>query len=259
MTYENVLIEVSDDFVAKLTLNRPDHMNTFNTPMANELNQALLDLEEDDQVRVILLKGAGKAFSAGIDINEFFGKTALEYREWIERMERPFITISGMKKPVIAQVHGIAVANGAGLVAASDLAIASTNAKMGLTAINVGLNCVGPVVAVRRSVGRKKALELLLYGNLIKSEEALKMGLLNRVVAADELDSEALQWAKTLAKKSPIAVQLSKKAYYEAEDFDYHKAFDYMNEVFARLCTAEDAEEGIKAFLEKRNPVWKQR
>ena len=158
MTYENVLIEVSDDFVAKLTLNRPDHMNTFNTPMANELNQALLDLEENDQVRVILLKGAGKAFSAGIDINEFFGKTALEYRDWIERMERPFITISGMKKPVIAQVHGIAVANGAGLVAASDLAIASTNAKMGLTAINVGLNCVGPVVAVRRSVGRKKAL-----------------------------------------------------------------------------------------------------
>jgi enoyl-CoA hydratase/carnithine racemase len=259
MSYQHLLISVSEDHVAELTLNRPAKLNTLNSPMAEELHQALRALDGDAQVRVILLKGAGKAFCAGIDINEFFGKTAMEYRQWVERMERPLITISRIGKPVIAQVQGVAAANGAGLVAAADLAIAADNAKLGLTAINVGLNCIGPVVPVRRSVGRKKALELLLYGDLVKAEAALQMGLLNRVVPPPELEDEARKWAQSLARKSPIAVQLSKKAYYAAEDFDYQKAFDFMNEAFARLCTTEDAGEGINAFLEKRPPVWKMR
>jgi enoyl-CoA hydratase/carnithine racemase len=259
MNYQHLLISVSEDHVAELTLNRPAKLNTLNSPMAEELHQALRALDDDERVRVILLKGAGKAFCAGIDINEFFGKTAMEYRQWVERMERPLVTMSRIGKPVIAQVQGVAAANGAGLVAAADLAIAADNAKLGLTAINVGLNCIGPVVPVRRSVGRKKALELLLYGDLVKAEAALEMGLLNRVVPSPELEDEARQWAKTLARKSPIAVQLSKKAYYAAEDFDYQKAFDFMNEAFARLCTTEDAGEGINAFLEKRPPVWKMR
>jgi enoyl-CoA hydratase/carnithine racemase len=164
-----------------------------------------------------------------------------------------------MNKPVIAQIHGVAAANGAGLVAAADLAIASHDARFGLTAINVGLNCIGPIVPVSRSVGRKRALELLLYGELIKAEKAAEMGLINRVVPAAELESEARNWAALLAKKSPVAVQLSKKAFYTAADLDYSKQFEYMNEAFVRLCMAEDAGEGLRAFLEKRDPVWKER
>ena len=146
-----------------------------------------------------------------------------------------------------------------GLVAASDLAVAAENARMGLTAINVGLNCVGPVIPVARCVGRKKALGLLLYGDLIKASEAEAMGLLNRVVPKDALASEALAWAETLAKKSPVAVQIAKKAFYASEDMDYFRQFDLMNEAFARLCTTRDAKEGVAAFFERRNPVWEER
>jgi enoyl-CoA hydratase/carnithine racemase len=161
-------------------------------------------------------------------------------------------------KPVIAQVQGVAAANGAGLVAAADLAIAADNARMGLTAINVGLNCVGPVVPVSRSVGRKIAMEMLLYGDLIGAQDALNKGLLNRIVPAADLEKEAREWAALLAQKSPIAVQVAKKGFYAAADMGYTKAFDHMNEVFARLCTTEDAKEGVKAFQEKRKPVWQE-
>jgi enoyl-CoA hydratase/carnithine racemase len=163
-----------------------------------------------------------------------------------------------MKKPVLAQLHGVAAANGMGLIAAADLVIAAEGARMGLTAINVGLNCVGPVIPVARCVGRKKALELLLYGNLIKAPEALSLGLVNRIVPKDDLESEARLWAEELARKSPIAVQMAKSAFYASEDMPYEKQFAYMNEVFARLCSTDDAKEGVKAFFEKRQPVWKE-
>ena len=154
MTYSTLIVETGETFVGTITLNRPDQLNTFTTPLAVDLQQALLAMDADPKVRVVLVKGAGKAFCAGIDVNELEGKTAMEYREWIERMELPLITISRMKKPVIAQVHGVAAANGMGLVAACDLAIASADTRMGLTAINVGLNCVGPILPVARCVGR---------------------------------------------------------------------------------------------------------
>ncbi len=258
MAYENVSVEIGDDFVAVLTLNRPEQLNTFNTPLATELERAFWELDGDRRVRVIILKGAGKVFCAGIDLNEFFGKTAQQYREWIELMEKPLETIPQMRTPVIAQLHGVAAANGAGMVAAADLAVAADNARMGLTAINVGLNCIGPVVPVSRSVGRKQALEMLLFGDLITADRALEMGLVNRVVPKADLESETRRWAAMLAQKSPVAVQLSKKAFHAAADMEYHQAFAYMNEAFARLCTAEDAAEGINAFKEKRRPVWKE-
>ena len=176
MGYENLNVDIGDDFVAEITLNRPEQLNTFNTPLAGELVQAFHQLDAETNVRVIIVKGAGKAFCAGIDVNELKGKTAMEYKAWIEHMEKPLVTISRMSKPVIAQVHGVAAANGAGLVAAADLAIAAENTRFGLTAINVGLNCIGPVVPVTRSVGRKRALELLFYGDLIKAPVALEMG-----------------------------------------------------------------------------------
>lgn len=259
MSYANLIAAVDDRFVGEITLNRPDQLNTFSSALSEELYDALTTLDDDPRVRVILLKGAGKAFCAGIDVNELAGKTAMEYRAWIEHMERPLATISRMKKPVIVQLHGVAAANGAGLVAAADLAIAAENARMGLTAINVGLNCVGPVIPVARSVGRKRALELLFYGELIKAPEALAMGLINRIVPKENLDQEAHAWAVDLARRSPVALQIAKQAYYAAEDMPYQKQFEYMNEAFARLCTTSDAKEGVAAFFEKRPPKWTER
>ncbi|WP_028585316.1 enoyl-CoA hydratase/isomerase family protein [Desulfogranum mediterraneum] len=259
MAYTHLLSDVNDRFVGTITLNRPEQLNTFNSGLAGELAQALRAMDEEPAVRVILVKGAGKAFCAGIDVNELEGKSAMEYRAWIEHMEQPLITIARLKKPVIAQVQGVAAANGMGLVAAADLAIAADNTKMGLTAINVGLNCVGPIVPVARCVGRKKALELLLYGDLIKAPEAKELGLLNRIVAKEELEDAALAWAETLAKKSPVAVQIAKQGYYASEDMDYFRQFDLMNEAFARLCTTDDAKEGVRAFFERRNPVWQEK
>jgi enoyl-CoA hydratase/carnithine racemase len=259
MAYTHLITEIGERFVGVVTLNRPDQLNTFNSLLAEELTAALAAMDTDPRVRVVLVKGAGKAFCAGIDVNELAGKTAMEYRQWIEHMEQPLIAVSRMKKPVIAQVHGVAAANGMGLVAAADLAIAAANTKMGLTAINVGLNCVGPVIPVARCVGRKKALELLLFGELIKVPEAQALGLLNRVVDKEELDAAALAWAETLAKKSPLAVQIAKKGFYASEDLPYDRQFDLMNEAFARLCTTEDAKEGVQAFFEKRIPRWQER
>ena len=258
MGYKNIIVETGDDYVAEITLNRPDNLNTFNIPLAVELSRALRELDSETQVRVIILKGAGRAFCAGIDVSDFSSKSTMEYREWVECMENPLVTISRMNKPVIAQVHGVAAANGAGLVAAADLAVAGENARIGLTAINVGLNCIGPVIPVTRSVGRKRALELLFYGDLITAGEALSMGLVNRVIPEADLEEETRNWAAILAQKSPVALQIAKKAFYAAADLDYYKAFEYMNEVFARLCSTEDAREGISAFMEKRSPVWKQ-
>jgi len=259
MSNENIIVTIGDDFVAEITLNRPNNLNTFNVPLATELSQALHKLDSEKRARVILIKGAGKAFCAGIDVSDFFGKSVKEYRNWIECMENPLVTISRISKPVIAQVHGVAAANGAGLVAAADLAVASENARLGLTAINVGLNCVGPVIPVTRSIGRKRALELLFFGELISAQEALGMGLVNKVVPESDLAEETRKWASVLAQKSPVALQHAKKAFYVAADLDYHKAFEYMNEAFAGLCSTEDAKEGISAFLEKRAPAWKEK
>lgn len=259
MTYETLLVDIRSDYVATITLNRPNQLNTFTTPLAEELTRALKTLDAAPSVRVVVIKGAGKHFCAGIDVSELSGKSPMELRAWIQLMETPLVTISEMDKPVIAQVHGVAAANGAGLVAACDLAIAAETARFGLTAINVGLNCVGPVIPVSKSVGRKTALEMLLYGKLLDAREALARGLVNRVVPPEELDKAAHDWAAVLAQKSPFAVQIAKRSFYTGADMEYHKAFAYMNEVFARLCTTEDAKEGVKAFLEKRAPVWKER
>ena len=259
MEYEQVIYSVTATHVAQITLNRPESLNTFNTRMGGELYAALMEAESDRMVRVILIKGAGKSFCAGIDVKELAGKTALEYQQWIERMERPLLAIAKIKKPVIVQLHGVAAANGMGLAAAADLVIAADNARMGLTAIKVGLNCVGPILPVARCVGRKKALELLLYGELIGATEGERLGLVNRIVSAESLDTEALQWAELLAQKSPIAVQIAKSGFYASEDMAYEQQFTYMNEVFARLCTSEDAKEGVQAFFEKRDPVWQEK
>jgi enoyl-CoA hydratase/carnithine racemase len=258
MEYNTIVVERKNR-VGIITLNRQDHMNTFSTLLARELNAALDELENEGHIRVVLIKGAGKSFCAGIDLAEFSGKTLLEYRDWIGWMERMNLTIAGMGKPVIAAVHGYAVANGAGLLAACDLAIAAEGTRIGTTAINVGLFCMGPAVPLSRCVGRKKALEMLLTGAMIDAREAERIGLVNKVVPRERLEEEAMELANELATKSPIALQMGKRSFYTMVDMEYAKALNYMNEVMAELCATDDAKEGVDAFLTKRKPQWRER
>ena len=256
MPYQNLLTEVGQDFVGVITLNQPQTLNAFTSPLSEDLANALKEMDQDERVRVVLLKANGKAFCAGIDVKEMEGQSPHELKAWVEHMERPLAAMGAMAKPVITVVQGVAAANGAGLVAASDMCIASEKARFGFTAVKVGLFCLGPAVPLVRSVGRKRALELLLYGELIKADQALAMGLINKVVPQEELDEQARAWAARLARLSPIAVQIGKKSFYGMADLEYHKAFDLMNEAFARLCSTEDGKEGVAAFLGKRDPVW---
>jgi len=256
MSHKNVVVEKRDHF-GIITLNRPEEMNTFTVPFARELNRALLEMEKDDQVRVVILKGAGKHFSTGISLAEFKDKSHHQYRQLIRLMDEHNHTIAGMKKPVIASVKGYALANGAGLVFACDLAVASEGAKFGTTAINVGLICLGPAVPLARSVGRKKTLEMVLTGDIIPACEAERLGLINRVVPEDQLEAATMEMAEKIAAKNPFAVRTGKAGIYGMQDLPYHQALDYLGELFAALCSTEDAREGIRAFQEKRDPVWK--
>lgn len=257
MAYQALTVEITEEGIGQIALNRPEQLNAFNTTMATELAQALTDMDADPQVRVIIIKGMGKVFSAGIDITEFWDKTASQYRGWVELMEKSVHLMMSMGKPIIAQVHGVAAANGAGVVAASDLAVCAEDARIGFTAINVGLFCLGPAVPLSRVVGRKQALELLLFGDLVPASRAMEMGLVNKVVPAEDLEAETLAYAQKLAAKSPLALQMGKKTFHVTMDMELSKAFEYMNEAFARLCTTQDAHEGVTAFLEKRKPQWK--
>jgi enoyl-CoA hydratase/carnithine racemase len=164
-----------------------------------------------------------------------------------------------MRKPVIASVKGYAVANGAGLVFACDLAVAAESAEFGTTAINVGLICLGPAVPLARSLGRKKTLEMVLTGDIVSAAEAERLGLINRVVPDDQLEEAVLELASKLAAKSPLAVQIGKVGIYGMADLPYDRALDYVGELFASLCSTEDAHEGLKAFAERQKPAWRGR
>jgi len=258
MPYETVIVNLVDR-VGVITLNRPEQLNTFSPQMAKDLNSSLMELDNDEEVRVVVVKGSGNAFSAGIDISEFFGKSHIEYKEWVGLMEEMNNVIAHMKKPVIASAHGFAVANGAGLLAACDLAVVAEGTKIGATAINVGLFCMGPAVPLSRSLGRKRSLEMLLTGDMVEAEDAERWGLVNKVVPKNKLEEETMSLANRLAEKSPLALQMGKQAFYGMSDMEFGKALEYSNEKFASLCLTEDAAEGINAFLQKRKPVWKER
>lgn len=242
--------------VGFITLNRPEANNTFDLTMARELNDALRSMDGESEVNVVVINANGRNFCTGIDVNFVDGKSMDEYLKWVRLMEEMNTTIARMKKPVIASVHKIAVANGIGLVAACDLAIASDNSKFGATAINVGLFCMGPAVPLYKSLGRKKTLELIMTGDLIGADEALRIGLINKVVPADSLEEETMKYAKKLAAKSPRAMQLGKESFYQMEDMKFEDALEVTNYHFAALCTTEEAQEGVSAFLEKREPKW---
>ncbi|MCS7233141.1 MAG: enoyl-CoA hydratase/isomerase family protein [Synergistetes bacterium] len=253
-----ILIE-RKDALAFIVLNRPEAMNTFNSSLAIQLNQALVEFDKDPGIRVIIIKAQGKNFSAGIDLNEFLNKDSRELRSFIKLMELHSHTIANMKKPVVASVRGYVLANGAGLMMASDFAVASENAKIGTTAIKVGLACIGPGVIALRCLGRKRALEMVLLGEWIDAHEAYRLGLVNRVVPDESLEEETEKFALSLAEKNPFAIELAKRGLYASEDLPYHEALSYAGELFTLLAQTEDAKEGIRAFFEKRKPVWRGR
>jgi enoyl-CoA hydratase/carnithine racemase len=239
-----------EGYVGRITLSRPDAMNSFSTSLALDLDEALHDLEKDETVRAVVVDGAGPAFSVGIDISEHAGyEGAAEYERWVARMEEPFLTLAEMGTPVIAAAHGYAAANGLGLVAACDLAVVAEGTKLGATAPKVGLFCMGPAVPLMKTLPRKRCLEMILTGELIDAETAADWGLVNRVVRSGEHVEAAVDLAESLVSKSPIAIQLGKQAFYEMADLDYADALEFSNERFADLCATEAAQQGVEAFL----------
>jgi enoyl-CoA hydratase/carnithine racemase len=258
MSDTNVMVEKRDK-IGFITLNRPQAMNTFNVPFARELNDALWEMEKDPEVRVVVIDANGKHFSTGISLDEFKDKTPKEYRKFIHLMDEHNHTIAKMKKPVIASVKGYALANGAGLSFACDLTVAAEDAKFGTTAINVGLICLGPAAPLIRNVGLKKALEMVLTGDIISAGEAQRLGLVNKVVPPEKLEEATLELANKLVAKSPLALQAGKSGIYAVQNVAYPQALDTLSDHFAALCCTEDAEEGVKCFLEKRTPQWKER
>lgn len=259
MAYKTIVITTKKgNQISIITLNRPAALNAFDVTMASELDQALLGLDRDTITRVLVIEGSGRGFSSGIDLStgNFESMTPTEYYQWATLMEQASLTITRMKKPVIASVHGFAVANALGLVAACDLAIAEKGSLFGATAINVGLNCIGPQVSLVRNLGKKKTLELVLTGNRIDAHEAERIGLINKVVPQGKLREETINMAESLADKSPLALQLAKRSFYDIVDMEFSKALELVNNQFALLCTLEDSHEGVRAFKEKGQPQW---
>ena len=252
MKYNTILTNIENK-VGTITLNRPEENNTFNIEMATELNDALREMDNNDKVNVIVINAKGKNFCTGIDVNYIGDKSIENYLGWVKLMEEMNLTIADMAKPVIASVQNIAVANGIGIVAACDLAIASDKARFGATAINIGLFCMGPAVPLLKSLGRKRTLELIMTGDLIDSKKALDIGLINKVVSENDLVEETKKYAEKLADKNPIAMQMGKKSFYQTEDMNFKDALEFSNYNFATLCTLESTQEDVKKFLDKND------
>ena len=254
-----VILTRKDNSIGFIRLNRPEQKNTFTSEFANQLDQALWSFEEDDQIRVIVIEAAGEHFCTGIALNQFRDKSHQQYREFLYGIDAFYHTLARLNKPTIAAVQGYALANGAGLAFACDLTVASRSAIFGTTAINVGLICLGPAAPMAKIIGRKKTMEMVLTGDMIDAAEAEKLGLVNKVVADDQLVAETLRLAEKLVNKSPTALRIGKEGLKRLQDVPYHQGLDSMDDLFATLCATEDAEEGVRAFLEKRPPNWKGR
>ena len=248
----------SDNHIGFITLNRPQAMNTFTPEFAEQLDAALWAMERDKQVRVIVIEAAGKHFCAGISLDQFNHKSHQQYREFLYGIDAFYHTLARLNKPTIASVHGYAVANGAGLSFACDMTVAAEGATFGTTAINVGLICLGPAAPLAQIIGRKKTMEMVLTGETISAAEAERLGLVNKVVPDEELAAETLKLAEKLVAKSPLALRIGKEGLRRLQDVPYHQGLESMDDLFAALCATHDAEEGVKAFLEKRSPQWKE-
>jgi enoyl-CoA hydratase/carnithine racemase len=255
-----VLHEADGGGILTLTLNRPQAYNALSRPLMAALSDALADAADDGGVRVVVIAGAGKGFSAGHDLREVRGlRDDGERRALLQQCSAMMQAIVAHPKPVIAQVHGTATAAGCQLVATCDLAVAAADARFATPGVNIGLFCHTPLVAVGRAVGRKQAMEMALTGELIDAETALRFGLINRAVPAAELRAATLALAATIAGKSAHVLRLGKQALYRQLEMPLAEAYDYAGEVMLENLLARDAEEGIGAFVEKRQPQWQDR
>ena len=242
---------------AFITLNRPDKRNALSLDLIEELLGTLRRVSGRAGVRAIVLEGAGPAFSAGHDLSEMIDRDVAFFQRLFDACTELMECIHRLPQPVIAKVGGVATAAGCQLVAACDLAVAAEGAKFATPGVKIGLFCSTPMVPVSRAIGRKRALEMLLTGRPVDAATALEWGLVNRVVPEDALDSEVAELVEAIARSSPLTVGIGKEAFYSQIELDEHRAYDLTKAVMTMNARADDAQEGMCAFLEKRPPEWR--
>ena len=254
---EQVLLRNDAEGICTLTLNRPDKRNPLSTQMLSALQNTLDDIADDKTVKVVILAAKGPVFCAGHDLKEMRANTNYNFiHELFLQCSRMMLTMTQLPQPIIAKVHGVATAAGCQLVASCDLAIAAESARFGTPGVTNGLFCSTPAVAVSRAVSSKHAMEMLLLGELFSSEDALRFGLINRIVPVQKLDSTVLEYAESIASRSTLTMSMGKGAFYRQLDMELEEAYTYTSDVMARNMMERDAQEGIDAFLQKRHPKW---
>ncbi|MFK7875255.1 MAG: enoyl-CoA hydratase [Paracoccaceae bacterium] len=252
------------DGVATLQMNAPERLNALSDEMLASLQSAFDDLQNDQSVRAIVLSGAGKAFCAGHDLKQMTAARQAPdhgqafFKDLFDRCATMMTAIQKLPQPVIAQVHGIATAAGCQLVASCDLAVAAHDTRFGVNGVNIGLFCSTPMVALSRNIPRKHAFELLTTGEFLSADRACELGLINRVVAADDLDATTQALARQIADKLAAAVKIGKTAFYEQLEMPIAEAYAYTGDAIVQNMMHPDTAEGIDAFLQKRDPNWTQ-
>lgn len=250
--------------VAHLHMNAPERLNALSDEMLAALQAQFDALAEDRDIRVVILSGAGKAFCAGHDLKQMTqGRQAEDggqayFKDLFDRCARMMTTIRRLPQPVIARVHGIATAAGCQLVASCDLAVAAEGTRFGVNGVNIGLFCSTPMVALTRNIPAKQAFEMLTTGQFIDAHRARELGLVNRVVAPDALEAETQALALQIAGKLGAAVRIGKRAFYDQMEMTLDQAYAFTGDVMVENMMYRDTVEGISAFLEKRDPDWKQ-
>ncbi|TDR93760.1 enoyl-CoA hydratase [Enterovirga rhinocerotis] len=256
------LLREDRDGVSILTLNRPAARNALSETLIGELSHSLDRIAEDRSIKAVVLAAGGPVFSAGHDLKEMTARRRDADRgrayfvDVLARCSAMMQRIVRLPQPVIAAVEGVATAAGCQLVASCDLAVAGEEARFCTPGVNIGLFCSTPMVALSRNLSRKHAMEMLLLGEMLPAGEAARMGLVNRVVPAGDALAEAMRLAAIIASKSALTVRIGKKAFYEQAEMPLADAYDHASRVMAENMLARDAEEGIGAVLEKRQPVW---
>jgi enoyl-CoA hydratase/carnithine racemase len=257
-TYEHLLVE-TNNAIARVTMNRPERRNALSLGLMQEMVACLREIGRAHDIHAVILAAAGPAFSAGHDLSEMRNRSVNDYRHIFDVCVEMMTTLQSIPQPVIAAVNGIATAAGCQLVATCDLVVASEAAKFATPGVKIGLFCSTPMVALTRCIGRKRALEMLLTGKAIDAVTAAEWGLVNHVVPAEQLPTATMELAQQIAAASPLTLGLGKQAFYAQIDLDQPKAYAYTKEVMSLNALAEDAQEGIDAFLEKRAPCWRGR
>jgi enoyl-CoA hydratase/carnithine racemase len=261
---EDILIRADEGSVATLTLNNPAKLNALSDAMLAALQAELDAVAGDRRIRVVVLRAEGRAFCAGHDLREMTDARQSPdaghgyFRDLFDRCARVMLSITRLPQPVIAEVQGIATAAGCQLVATCDLAVASDEARFGVNGVNIGLFCSTPMVALTRNIPRKRAFELLTTGDFLDAEQALALGLVNRVVPPAELGRAARALANAIAGKLGPVVAIGKRAFYEQAAMSLEDAYAHAGEVMTRNMLREDTAEGIAAFLDKRPADWGQ-